>query len=478
MELKVKDKMMEELAKIVGPEYVTSARVELYNYSQDMTENEPAWPDFVVMPEKVEEVQEILRLANKEKVPVIPRTAGANIGGLTIALRGGIILDLRRMNRVIDFNEEDRYIVVEPGFTFGDLRRFLDKNCPHLWYSFPAAPPSTSVTSNAMLMGFGYLMNVQGGNYDNTNGMEVVLPTGEVVKIGSCAVSPYWFARAPLPDLAGLFFGWEGGTGVVTKIAVQLWPRYPLQERKVLITTGVRPTFPFMRKIGQMRVCDGVSAFPFDPLAMRMRGEERTAGTYDRPSGPDMFAITLMTDADTEDELKARAALRDVIIREEFKGTEYTEMPAEQVEVRDFPIRGTIETLGGVTWVGTLGPTSQWAKAMENVLPVFDKYRLMRIVATCCFRGGHYGMFRPIVGFNKGDPEEVERVQKFMKEALNVALDAGFIPYKAPWWAVDELERRGDPNWVNLMARVKKMLDPNNIMNPGRYGEHEELRYT
>ncbi len=87
------------------------------------------------------------------------------------------------------------------------------------------------------------------------------------------------------------------------------------------------------------------------------------------------------------------------------------------------------------------------------------------------FRGGHFGMLRLVEQFYKGDPDEVERVGKCMREILNVALDHGFVPYKAPHWAVAEMMRRGDPAWVELLAKVKKMLDPNDIMNPGRYGD-------
>ena len=60
-----------------------------------------------------------------------------------------------------------------------------------------------------------------------------------------------------------------------------------------------------------------------------------------------------------------------------------------------------------------------------------------------------------------------------MHDIALIALDYGFVPYKAPYWAVSEMMKRGDPNWVALLGRVKKMLDPNNIMNPGRYGDNQ-----
>jgi FAD/FMN-containing dehydrogenase len=486
--MEVKEKVVAELEKIVGAEHVSTARADLYIYSQDMTENEPSWPDFVVMPDSVEEVQEVLRLANREKIAVTPYSAGSSVGGLAIPLKGGIVLDLGRMNRLIELNEEDRYIIVEPGFTQGDLRRLFDKQYSHLFYSFAQAPPSTSVMANALLLGFGYRHNMIGTNADNINGMEVVLPTGEVVKIGACSVSPYWSTLGPIPSLAGLFVGWQGATGVVTKIALQLWPRHPLAQLKIIITTGIRPTYTFLRKLGQKRICESTMALPFDVAqasgdaalfleraskehpAPLMR-EERISATYDRPPGPDMFGVTITVEADTEDELKAKLALLDVIINEELKGTQFTEMPAQQTDFEDLPMRGGAERLGRLTWIGTMGPTSQWIAAQEKLLPLFDEYRLMRLVSSSPFRSGHYGALRAVVGFNPKDSDEVERTKKFMREALAVLLDAGFVPYKAPYWAVEEMMRRGDPNWVELLKRVKKMLDPNNIMNPGRYGD-------
>ena len=470
MELKVKEKIVAELEKIIGAEYVSTALSDLYSYSEDMTENEPSWPDFVVMPGSVEEIQEILRLANREKIPVIPIVGGANIGGLTIPLEGGISLDLRRMDRIIELNEEDMYIIVEPGVTFGHLARFLDKNCPHLTYSFPAAPPHTGVMSNALLMGMGGMMLPLGGNFDNINGMEVVLPTGEVVKIGSCSVSPYWFSRAPLPDIAGLFVGWQGGTGVVTKIAVQLWPKPRHSELMSFFTYDIDTTFRFMRRIAPTGIVTGVSAYPYEGIKVYIG---RLEGPVERLPGEPLFTGLTVITAYSESELKAKAAARDEIIKE-FEDGQIATMPGPEMDpegenIRHL-IRGTIEYKGGVTWMGTFGPTSKWAEATKKVFELFDKYGFPRYGAWSPLRGGHYGMWRPIVAFDKGNAEEVERVRKFMQGALVVALDCGFVPYKASYWAVKAMMERGDPNWVELLRRVKKMLDPNNIMNPGRYG--------
>jgi len=472
MELKVKDRVVAELEKIVGAEYVSTALPDLYSYAQDMTENEPSWPDFVVMPGSVEEVQEVLRLANREKLPVVPVIAAANIGGLTIPLKGGISLDVGRMDRVIELNVEDMYIVVEPGVTFGHLQRYLEKNCPHLTYSFPSAPPSTSVMGNALLMGMGGLMTKIGGNWDNINGLEVVIPTGEVVKIGSCSVTPYWFGLAPLPDVAGLFIGWQGSTGVVTKIAVSLWPKPKYAEARALLTFTLDDTFRFMRRIGATGLVDTVAALLAEGVKWYI---QRDMSPIERLPGEPLFFVSTLVTGYSQDEVKAKAASRDEIIAEEFKDKPVMPMPPTPVpvEMRDL-VRGSIEHMGGTTWVGSFGPCSQWEAATEKVFELFDKYKLPRHGAFTPIRGGHFGMWRIIIGFNKDNPDELTRVHGFMRECGNLALDTGFVPYKAPHWAVQEMMRRGDPNWVELMKRVKNMLDPNSIMNPGRYGDPQE----
>jgi len=470
MEVKIKEKALEELQRIVGAEFVSNASADLYIYSQDMTENEPHWPDFVVMPESVAHVQEILRLANRERIPVTLFVAGANIGGLTIPLKGGISLDLKRMNRVVDVNEIEMYAVLEPGVTFGHLKAYLTKNHPQLTYSYPLAPPYTSVMCNALLMGMGDLGVRYGIASDMINGLEVVLPTGEVVKVGSCAVSDSWFGRAPLPDVAGLFIGWQGATGVVTKIAVQLWPRPKYVQAANITTYDMGATFRFTRRIVRMRILDEIFINPYDTMKVLVA---RNTGPFQRLPGEPEFVVMTALSANSENELKAKLALRDEVIKEEFRDSKVEVTPWEQT---DYPLRGHIEVPGpgGLTWVGTYGPPSRWEEAMAKAYKIMDKYGFPRIVFIRPLREGHFSMFRPIVPFNKANAEEIERVRQCMGELTAMALEMGFVPYKAPDWSVKMMAQRADPNWVELLRRVKKVLDPNDIMNPGRWGAPAE----
>jgi FAD/FMN-containing dehydrogenase len=149
----IKNRVVEGLENIVGREFVSINRADLYIYSYDLTFAERRWPDVVALPESLDQLKEIIRLANREKVPVVPYVAGGNVGGLTIPLKGCILLDLKRMDRIIEVNETDMYAGVEPGVTFGNMKAYLEKNHPTLKYTYAFSPPSTGVMTNALVKG-------------------------------------------------------------------------------------------------------------------------------------------------------------------------------------------------------------------------------------------------------------------------------------------------------------------------------------
>ena len=179
----------ESLVKIVGKNYVSNQKEELYFYARDGGLMPPHEPDYVVLPKTTEEVQEIVKLANKERTPVVPRGAGLALTGLVIPQKGGIVLDMRRMERILEVNENARYVIVEGGTTHSALKSYLQKHHPNLRHSIPDSPPAATVVANVVIHGQGRLAHQHSFNSDMVSGMEVVLPTGEVCHIGSCSVS-------------------------------------------------------------------------------------------------------------------------------------------------------------------------------------------------------------------------------------------------------------------------------------------------
>jgi FAD/FMN-containing dehydrogenase len=201
------EKIYDELVKIVGPQYVSNQTEERFIYARDPGTMKARRPDLVVMPNATEEVRQIVLLANREGIPIVPMGGGLVLSGLTRALKGGILVDMKRMNRILEVNESGRYALVEAGTSQGMLQAYLQKHHPKLKHSIPDAPPIATLAGNILIHGSGHLSQAAGFHSDMLNGLEAVLPTGEIVRIGSCSTSPYWFGRAPLPDLAGLFLG-------------------------------------------------------------------------------------------------------------------------------------------------------------------------------------------------------------------------------------------------------------------------------
>ena len=126
--LRLRDKACSEVGIISNhlefPQNVSDKEVDLYPYSYDMTECQPKMPDFVVIPENKNQLINLVKLCNSHMIPIVPYISGNNVGGLTIPELGGIIVDFgKKMNRILHVNENMMYALLEPGVTFGQLKK-------------------------------------------------------------------------------------------------------------------------------------------------------------------------------------------------------------------------------------------------------------------------------------------------------------------------------------------------------------------
>ena len=217
--------MRDRLAAIVGADHVTAPTDEHLTDSTEFPRGDASW---VVSPGTADEVRAVVRLSAELGFAITPVVAGRNVAGIALPRRaGGVVLDLRRLDRIVELDRDAMYVVVEPGVTFGALKAFLDAEAPELVYTYPFAPPDTSVLNNALLDGLNNLSMRHGAMGKWLNGVEAVLADGSVVRTGAGAVVGSWFSRAPLPDLTGLFVSTQGTTGIVTSASLMLQPRPP-----------------------------------------------------------------------------------------------------------------------------------------------------------------------------------------------------------------------------------------------------------
>ncbi|OHD67889.1 MAG: FAD-linked oxidase [Spirochaetes bacterium RBG_16_49_21] len=454
------EKIYNELKDIVGAEFVSNQPEELFIYSRDMGTMLPAAPDFVVMPDSTEEVQKIVLLANREGVPVVPMGGGLVLSGLTRALKGGMVMDLKRMNRILEVNETSRYALVEAGTSQGILQAYLKRHHPGLKHSIPDAPPIATVGGNVLIHGSGHLSQIGGFHSEMLNGMEAVLPTGEIVKTGSCSASPYWFSRAPLPDLSGLFIGWAGTTGIVTKLSIKLFPAHPYNDARVFITGDIELIADVLHRLTGTQLTEDI-----------------TAGVSCIIGRVQIFPMVIINyGADTKEELTwkrnlIRASVKKYI--DDKTGGFAPLPPASRADLLKAPNPQPTQVAdekkgGGFEYVGSIMPIELFAGAYNIGVEISKKFGIDNLMAARII-GGHCMMFSYTYTFNRAIDADVDLARNALHETNNAVLKLGGIPWKAEAPAQKEIIKHMDPNTFQLMNRLRSVLDPKGIMNPGNW---------
>ncbi|MFO7558204.1 MAG: FAD-binding oxidoreductase [Desulfobacterales bacterium] len=454
-------RILEKLAGIVGPEYVSDQPEERYLYSMDPGTMAPRMPDIIAMPGTTEEVSKIVRMANEENIPVVPMGAGLVLSGLTRALKGGIILDLKRMNRILEVNEISRYAVVEAGASEGMLQAYLKKHHPELKHSMPDAPPIATIGGNIMIHGSGHMSHAAGFHSDMLNGLEVVLPTGEITKIGSCATSPYWYARAPLPDLAGLFLGWAGTTGIATKLAIKLYPNYPHNDIGIFVTDKPETVPDILYRITGVQVAEDMTAW-MTPKPLWANGFQHINISYGANSTEELVWKRNLIRASVKEYIDKKEA-GFMAIPPIMKGR-FLAIPSADLARFADTRKG-----GGFEYVGAIMPVELFPKAYDSGMKIAERLQTTYSMGARIIGVNHCMMFFYAYAFNRADSEDVKRAQEALEATNHEVIKMGGLPWKAEEPAQKEIIEKMDPKMFELMNRVRDMLDPKRIMNPGNW---------
>lgn len=454
--------VVERLKAIVGEAYVSDAAEELFIYSRDQGVQDPHQPDWVVMPSSTGEVVSIVELARAWKIPVVPMGGGLVLSGLTVPLRGGIVLDMKRMNRILEVNEQSHYAVVEAGTSQGMLDAYLRKHHPGLKHSLPDAPPAATIAGNIAIHGSGHLSQSEGGFHSEmVTGLEVVLGTGEVVRLGSCSTVPAWFSRAPLPDLVGLFLGWNGTTGVITKVGIKLFPRPRFHDVLVYMTEDMDLAPVVLNRIIGTSMAEDIN-YALAPKPDYLRGFQMTVINFT---------------ANTEDELafkrKAlRSAMKDLY---ETRRSGFMPVPpnmkagfleAPQKALSKF---ADVRKGGGFEYVGAIMPIEKIPDACRAGMEITERHGITYSLGARIIGRGHAAMFFFAYPFNRVDRDEVKRVKQALEDTNETALNLGGIPWKAEAQGQRLILDRMDQATKQLMKRIRGVLDPAGIMNPGNW---------
>jgi glycolate oxidase len=311
-------------------------------------------------------------------------------------------------------------------------------------------------------------------------GLEVVLHDGSVARTGAWAISDVPYGQPPLPGLGGLFVGWLGTTGIVTRGSLAVWPEPACRRRLFVMAYSHQGTFETVRTLCRQQICDDIGGLSW-PSGKMMLGVQRP---HPEPqSGEPTYFLYLDLSGCCQREVDLRCDILDETLDQMRNKGHRLEAPMDVEDLvgldpalgrfAHFPTRldFLLDHPGeGLTWVGTYGPLARFEQGIEaGIAPMVEAGYAPTIVSRP-MKGGHFGVLRFVMTFDRKDPEERKRVREVNRKVLEAVLPLGFVMYKPPAWAVPTLFDRMDPGTRRLMQDVKGLMDPKRIFNPHNWG--------
>ncbi len=495
---------LQAFRKIVGDDFVyTGEALAAYAdpYSIVADDNAHA-ASAAVAPVSTEQVQAIVKAANQHGVPLWPVSCGKNFayGGASPRMPGTVVLDLKRLNRILEVNEGDGYALVEPGVSYFDLYNHIQAKGYKLWLDVPD-PGWGSVVGNALEHGVGY--TPYGDHFAMQCGMEVVLPNGELVRTGMGAMpgNTTWqlFKYGFGPYLDGIFT--QSNFGIVTKMGIWLMPEPP----------GYRPyMISFQREEDLEQVVDilrplKVGAVIQNAATIRslllVAATNATRSQYtDKPGPlPDSILRKIMAEQDIGmwniyGALYGPPPVMDTlwtVIRDSFAKVpgvkfyfvEDRKQPNDLLLARADTMRGIprLSEFSFINWTGGGGhigfsPVSpiRGAEAMKQYTMVRDRMHQYGFDYMSIFAIGWRELHHVVeLLFDRRDPAIKRQAESLFRVLVQEAAAAGYGEYRTHLSFMDDIAATygwNDHALMKLTQAIKDALDPNGILAPGKQG--------
>jgi hypothetical protein len=302
------DGAYDELSRLLGKQWVSKDIAIRICYGRDQSPCRQQPPHIVVLPSSTEEVSGVLKIANRRKIPVVARSIGANTAGLSIPKRGGILLDLARMDKILHIDEENMYVTVQPYVNFGQVQiegeKFGMSEGRALRAVQPSGPASVSVMGNHLMLGLSIASSRYGTGSNRIISMTVVLPDGEIVKLRR--PGDIGGVSGPGMDIAMIYRCGNARYGICTEITVELMPIQKYKRFYMISHDGKNP-YPMIDLIYQITRTDiEVECCMIEAAhAAQMMTLSTEDAAIIKPQVP-QFWLFVSIDASTEKEIEAK----------------------------------------------------------------------------------------------------------------------------------------------------------------------------
>lgn len=453
----MENKIIDEIIKIVGKENALTSLEERKCYSYD-ARTDGAIPDLVVFPSSANEVSQILILANKLHFPVIPRGQGSGLTGGSVPVKGGVVLTFTRMNKILEIDTKNLVAIVEPGvITFV----FQEEVAKHgLFYPpDPASYKYSSIGGNVAECSGGPNSMKYGVTRDYVLGLEVVKATGEIIATGvktMKGVVGY--------DLTRLLVGSEGTLGVITKIILKLIPAPEAKATILALFKKVEDTAEAVSGIVAAKIVPSTIEF-MDRASIRCSEQANPMGIPEDIEG----LLLIEIDGNTDSIESLAEKIKTVLIAHNAAEVTLTQDPSEADKL--WQARRVVSQ---ATY--NLNPVKI---AEDVVVPRSNIPKLIRFLEEM---GKKYGL--PILSFGhagdgnfhvslmiKDTPEDYTKAHKAVEEIFSETIrlggtlsgEHGIGTSKAPYLSMEL-----STEVIETMKSIKRVFDPNNILNPGK----------
>lgn len=450
--------LVEQLRAIVPGEAVIDHDVALRAYESDGLSAYRGVPMAVVLPSTTEQVSRILRLCHDEAIKVVPRGAGTSLSGGALPVTDGIVLGLGKFNRILEIDFENRCAVVQPGVT----NLAITKAVEHEGFYYAPDPSSQiacTIGGNVAENSGGVHCLKYGLTTNNLLGLEMVLPTGEIVRLGGKHLDSEGY------DLMGLMTGSEGLLGVVTEVTVRILQK-PETARALLIG------FPSSEQGGDCVA--GIIAEGIIPGGLEMMDGPaiKAAEAFCHAGYPlDVEALLIC-------ELDGPAAEVDHLI--EVVGAIARQHGATSVRVSENEEQRARFWEGRKAAFPAVGRISPDYYCMDGTIPrkqlplVLQRMREMSAqygLGVCnVFHAGD-GNLHPLIMFDANIPGELERTEAFGADILKLCVEVGGVLTGEHGVGVEKRDLMpvmfSDDDLAQQM-RIKCAFDPGQILNPGK----------
>ncbi|MCY8037625.1 glycolate oxidase subunit GlcD [Bacillus paralicheniformis] len=455
----ISSQVKSQLIEIVGSVNYDDSNAGRLVYSYDATPQFQSMPDAVIAPRSTEEVSQIVKICNTHRIPIVPRGSGTNLCAGTCPTEGGIVLLFKHMNRILEIDEENLTITVQPGVITLDLIHAAEEK--GLFY--PPDPSSMKISTiggninenSGGLRGLKY-----GVTRDYVMALEVVLANGDIIRSGGKLakdVAGY--------DLTRLFVGSEGTLGIITEATLKLIPAPETKKTVLALYQDIDSAAQTVSNIIAHKIIPTTLEFLDQPTIQVIED-------FAKIGLPVHAKAVLLIEQDGTEE----AVRRDIALIEEIctKGnavsvqTAQTESEAENLrEARRTALSALARLKPTTILEDATVPRSEIAEMVKAINTIAEKHK----ISICTFGHAGDGNLHPTCTTDVRNSEEMKRVEQAFEDIFKKAVELGGTitgehgvgEMKAPY-----LELKLGKAGIAAMKAVKQALDPNSIMNPGK----------